>query len=579
LKEKAREKAGTALPKTRPLSLKRSVFLRMLLITLAAVLVFYLLGLTINQIGIRNVRNDMRSALQTHTEYVADQLNQEAERLKFLMFELLSDRQLLRFAISHEILTDWERLSFVRTLASQEYHFKRSSSLLDSVLIMFPALGKTITTEQTQYIDLDEEVWLALLPSAERGRVTITEWKGRIWLLLPRYDGTQPMFLIAFSISPEALSSALERLASDQTRDMALVREEGTVLASCGSGEAYYRGGQEESDSLRAETGPVFGSLTLTGYTLIDEASAPFVTYRAILWALSALALILLAAYLLFYRRQILRPINQLVRSMRSVEQDTRYRIDSAGLSDYDDDLYVQFNHMIDHIEQLAGQLYEEKFRAQKAELKQLQMQIDPHFLYNTLYMIYRIAQSEGNQSIARLSLNLSDYYRYITKMPEQIVPLRDEIRHVTNYLEIQRIRFEPRIRVEISDLPAEIAGEMIPSLIIQPIVENAFQHGVRDLEENGLVCLGYEVEERLFRVIVSDNSGKMTEESVRELWKHVKDPDSPDSSALCNLYRRLRLYENIGNALELRCVNRGLTAVLTFVRRGDRFENTADRG
>jgi two-component system sensor histidine kinase YesM len=206
-------------------------------------------------------------------------------------------------------------------------------------------------------------------------------------------------------------------------------------------------------------------------------------------------------------------------------------------------------------------------------------MQIDPHFLYNTLYMIYRIAQSEGNQSIARLSLNLSDYYRYITKMPEQIVPLRDEIRHVTNYLEIQRIRFEPRIRVSIGELPEEIAGEMIPSLIIQPIVENAFQHGVRDLEKDGLVSLGYEVEDSLFRVIVSDNSGKMTEESVRNLWAHVTDPDSPDSSALCNLYRRLSLYENIGNALELRCVNRGLTAVLTFVRRGDRLANTADRG
>ena len=235
---------------------------------------------------------------------------------------------------------------------------------------------------------------------------------------------------------------------------------------------------------------------------------------------------------------------------------------------------------MIDHIEQLASQLYEEKYRAKKAELKQLQMQIDPHFLYNTLYMIYRIAQSEDNRSIAKLSLNLSNYYRYISKMPEQIVPLRDEIRHVTNYLEIQRIRFEPRIRVEISALPEEIAGEMIPSLIIQPIVENAFQHGVRDLEQDGLVSLSYEVEPSLFRVIVSDNSGKMTEDSVRSLWAHVTDPASPDSSALCNLYRRLKLYENIGNALELRCMNGGLTAVLTFVRKGEQKDaDAADRG
>ena len=563
----------------RPLSLKRSVFLRMLLITLAAVLVFYFMGLTINQIGIRNVRNDMQTALQTHTEYAADQLNQEIERLKFFMLEMLSDKQLLRFAISYEILTDWERLSYIRTVSSQEYQIKRSSSLLNSVLIMFPAFGKMITTEQTQYVDLDEELWQVLLSGTERGKVSMTEWNNRLWLLLPRYDGNKPMFMIAFSISPDDISSRLAALANDQTQGLTLLRSDGTVLAACGDSEKE-RLSYPEADRgrLHSEKVPVAFSLSLTGYTAVNEAMAPFVLYRVILWVLTALALILLVAYLFFYRRLILRPINDLVRSMHNVEQDTQFRIESSGHSDYDD-LYVQFNHMVDHIERLAAQLYEEKYRAQKAELKQLQMQIDPHFLYNSLYMIYRIAQSDGNRSIARLSLNLSNYYRYITKMPEQIVPLRDEITHVTNYLEIQRIRFQPRIRVEIADLPEEIAGEMIPSLIIQPIVENAFQHGVKDLEKDGLVRLGYEVEDSLFRVIVSDNSGKMDEKSVRNLWAHVTDPESPDSSALCNLYRRLKLYENNGNELELRCVNSGLTAVLTFRRKESGHADIADRG
>ncbi len=568
---RARIHAGTAgLPEARPLSLKRSVFLRMLLITLAAVLVFYFMGMTINQIGIRNVRNDMQTALQTRTEYAADQLNQEIERLKFFMLEMLSDKQLLRFAISHEVLTDWERLSYIRILASQEYQIKRSSSLLDAAIIMFPSFGRAITTEQTQYIDLDGEMWQQLFSGTERGKVSMKEWNNQLWLLLPRYDGNKPMFMIAFSIPPEEISSRLAELANDQMRDLALLRADGTVLAACGEGEKIYlsKAGTDRL-LLQSTEVPVTFSLSLAGYTMIDEEMAPFVVYRIALWVLSALALGLLVVYLFFYRRLILRPINELVRSMRKVEQDTRYRIESSGRSDYDD-LYVQFNHMVDNIEHLAARLYEEQYRAQKAELKQLQMQIDPHFLYNSLYMIYRIAQSEGNRSIANLSLNLSNYYRYITKMPEQIVPLRDEIRHVTNYLEIQRVRFEPRIRVEIGELPEEIAGEMIPSLIIQPIVENAFQHGVRDLEKDGLVRLRYEVEENIFRVIVSDNSGKMSEESVRELWARVTDPESPDSSALCNLYRRLKLYEESGKELELRCVDNGLTAVLTFRRKGD---------
>lgn len=566
----------SGFPESRPLSLKRSVFLRMLLITLAAVLVFYLIGMTINQIGIRNVRNDMQAALQADTVYAADQLDQELERLKFFIRELVADKQLMRFTISYEILSDWERLSSIRALASQEYQIKRSSDLVNAVLIMFPAFGKSIVTEPSEYTDLDPEVWDQLMNAADRGKVSLREWNGLLWLLMPRFNGNTPMFLVAVSLSPADLAARLERLAGSQARDLILSRADGSLLASRGTVPEAASAGA--GDLLRADAALTSAPLTLTGYARVDRAMAPFVLYRVIVWVLTAVALVLLVAYLLFYRRSILRPVNDLVASMHSVERDARYRIESSGRSDYDD-IYAQFNHMVDHIEHLAAQLYEEKYRAQKAELKQLQMQIDPHFLYNSLYMIYRIAQSDGNRSIANLSLNLSNYYRYITKMPEQIVPLRDEIRHVTNYLEIQRMRFEPRIRVEIEPLPEEIAGEMIPSLIIQPIVENAFQHGVRDLEKGGLVSLRYEVGPSSFSVIVADNSGKMDDEKVRDLWNRVTDPESPDSSALCNLYRRLTLSENAGNELRLKCVDGGLTAVLIFRKRGAFLADAADRG
>ncbi len=576
------EKAHThviGLTEPRPLSLKRAVFFRMFLITFATVLIFYIMGMTINQIGIRNVRNDMQAALQTHAEYTTKQLDREVERLKFFMLEMISDKQLLRFAISQSILTDWERLSYIKTLSSQEYQIKRSSDLVDSVMIMFPDFNKSIVTEQSQYADLNEESWNQLFVATERGKVSITEWNNRIWLLLPRYDANNPMFMIALSLSPDALSVWLGKLVNEQIGDMILLRQDGSVLASCGNGHDIYESDvKQDRNCLIGEAILSSVPLRLTSYTFVDRALAPFVLYRMIVWILSALALCLLISYLVFYRRSILRPINDLFHSMRKIERDSQYRIEASGNSDYDD-IYAQFNHMVDHIEHLASQLYEEKYRAQKAELKQLQIQIDPHFLYNSLYMIYRIAQSEGNRSIASLSLNLSNYYRYITKMPEQIVPLRDEICHVTNYLEIQRIRFEPRIRVEIDSLPDEIAGEMIPSLLIQPIVENAFQHGVKNLEENGIVSLKYEIDKDQFRVIVSDNSGNMDEDKVHALWAYVTDPASPDSSALCNLYRRLKLYEKNGNELELKCVNRGLTAILTF-RKGElRLANTANRG
>lgn len=568
-----RKKSGSRRSRVRGNSLKKSAFVRLLLITFAAVILFYAIGLSINIIGIQHVRNDLQDALQTHARYAADQLTQDLRRLEFFMMEMLSDKQLLRFAFSHEILTDWERQSYIKTLSSQEYLIKRSSDLVESIQIMFPAFQKTIITAQAQYADLNQDVWDQLFSRAERGRVTIAEWDGNLWLLLPRFDGSSPLLMIAFSITPDRLSARVAQLCAEPDQGMLLLREDGTVLAATGNGNLLYENRDHpDRNLLSADAALPFFGLGVRSYAYIDEALEPFVHYRRTLWVLTVLALGLLVTYLWYFRRFILRPLNNLFDSMRQVEADGKYRI-SASEQDADyNDVYAQFNHMVDHLEHLSEQVYEERYRAQRAELRQLQMQIDPHFLYNTLYLIYRVARADGNSTIAHLSLNLSNYYRYITKMPEQVVPLREEIAHVNNYLEIQRVRFEPRIRIHVDPLPEEIAEEPIPSLIIQPIVENAFQHGVRDLDSGGVISLTYEVTPDLFRVIVSDNSGKMTPAEVEKLWQRLNGPETESSSALRNLYRRLQIYEGADQVLELRSVDNGLCATLTFRKKERRI-------
>ncbi len=562
------------------LSLKKSVFIRLILITCAAVLVFYIMGLTINNVGLRNVQTDLQYAQQAHLRYVAGQIDQAFERLRFFMLEMMSDKSLLRYAFSYPILDDYQRMTSIKTLSEREYMVKRSTDLAESVQIMLPRQSHSIITDKSLYVDLDEEMWNVLLSRSERNQVTVTEWSGRLWMLLPRYDQNEPLFMIVISISREGLSQWLAQLSTDQNSGLVLVREDGTAFARSSEDAVLLQGtqaggqktvlsAQERLDRLR---------MTLCGYTRVDGMLVPFVQHRTHLWLLTFLAFGLLAVYLLYYRIYIMRPLNDIFNTMRHAGSDGRYRIETPRGTDYDD-IYAQFNDMVEHIELLAGRVYEEQYRAQKAELKQLQMQIDPHFLYNSLYLIYRIAQSDGNKSIANVSLNLSNYYRYITKMPEQIVTLRDEIKHVTNYLEIQRVRFEPRICTRVQPLPEEIAEERIPSLIIQPIVENAFQHGVKDLSEGGVVSVRYRVEEDRFQVIVSDNSGKMDDEKVRRLWEQISDPENGDVSALKNLYRRLQLYEDSGRELKLTCVNGGLTAVITFQRREKIHADPSDRG
>src|SRR5690606_13977204 len=97
---------------------------------------------------------------------------------------------------------------------------------------------------------------------------------------------------------------------------------------------------------------------------------------------------------------------------------------------------------------ELIHQVYEQQLRAQSSELKQLQSQINPHFLYNTYFILYRLAKLNDNESIARFSHYLGDYFQYITRNASEDIPLEMEFKHAMTYAEIENIRFNNRIQV-----------------------------------------------------------------------------------------------------------------------------------
>ncbi|MBQ9008765.1 MAG: cache domain-containing protein, partial [Clostridia bacterium] len=216
------------------LSLKKSAFVRLGIITVLAVLIFYVIGLSINNAGMQNMKKDLQEQLEMRTDSVAGQMEQEFTRLNFFMLELMSNKDLLRYTISYSFLADYERLVYIRMLSGQEYMIKRSSEMADSVQIMFPDQMKTIITEQALYEDLDEKVWNELLGRTKKNRVTYTLWEDRLWMLLPRYEGDRPLFLIAISISRDSLNRKLNQLGSGQMDSLMLLTDEGQILTHCG---------------------------------------------------------------------------------------------------------------------------------------------------------------------------------------------------------------------------------------------------------------------------------------------------------------------------------------------------------
>ena len=556
-----------------PISLKRSAFIRLLLITVAVVLVFYAIGLYLNSTSIDNVRNGLQDALNMEAQYIAGEIDREIDNLVVFQQELASDDLLLRYVVANGILSDYQRLELVKNISNQLWRITRFSSIVETARVHFAKLDKTIAADKNIYDTLDRKAWASFSAYAGPLPFHVLEWDRQIFLLYTKTERRAPTFIIEVGISPQKLLEKLSLMRSNDTVAILLVHEDGTPFVGT-QGAAELNGGlvkakkeyrYQGSAYLVAEANLPALHLKLRCFSSMNAAMEPMLRHNMWLWGLTLLAGLLLVVYLAYYRMYILHPLNTIFESVRRAEKTGQFTIGRPN-ADFDD-IYAQFNGMVEKIEDLAKRVYEERFRAQRAELRQLQMQINPHFFYNTLFMVYRMAQAEGNDDIARVCLDLSNYYRYITKMPEHDVPLKDEVAHIRQYLDIQSIRFAPRITIRMDDLPAEIENEKIPPLMLQPVVENAFVHGMKHCTSGGLVEMHYQYTDAWYRVIVYDNGGSMDEAAVEELNRRLKCGDMEDGSALQNLRRRMELRNDGKSELRLESYQQGLRVSITFPR------------
>jgi two-component system sensor histidine kinase YesM len=149
----------------------------------------------------------------------------------------------------------------------------------------------------------------------------------------------------------------------------------------------------------------------------------------------------------------------------------------------------------------------------------------------------------------------LARYYRFINKETSLDVSLADEVAHMENYIEIQQLRFGDKITVVKEPVPESVARIKVPKLILQPIIENAYNYGLKDKLDNGLLSIRYQLEGSLLSIIIEDNGGNMTAEKLEQirLQSHTYEGDARNH-AVTNIQRRLMLAfgEHCGVTLEI---------------------------
>ena len=214
--------------------------------------------------------------------------------------------------------------------------------------------------------------------------------------------------------------------------------------------------------------------------------------------------------------------------------------------------MYNQFDSMSKRIQHLIEQEYELRLLNTKAQMKSLQYQISPHFLYNTYFTLCGLLQEEDYDGAEQMSGIIGKYLKYITVSTDETATLEAELEHALAYAQIQQIRFSRRVTVLFADCPPQLSRISVPRLIVQPLIENAFEHGVRDMLEGGVIQVAVSGSTEELCICVEDNGTNMPEEKVQELQELLqhKETMSGDSVALINIHRRLKMQYGEGSGL-----------------------------
>lgn len=200
-------------------------------------------------------------------------------------------------------------------------------------------------------------------------------------------------------------------------------------------------------------------------------------------------------------------------------------------------------NTMIDKINELLEQVTKEQIRLRKTEFELLQSQINPHFLYNTLDAITWLAEAGEHKKVVSMVGSLSEFFRTALNQGKDIVTIGEELQHVRSYLEIEQVRYQDILRYEIC-VPEELNKYLIPKITIQPLVENALYHGIKNKRGPGRILIKAEKKKDFFNIQIEDDGIGIEKKRLEQVRTSIKDkvPTGKDIYGLYNVNERIRL-------------------------------------
>jgi two-component system sensor histidine kinase YesM len=307
-----------------------------------------------------------------------------------------------------------------------------------------------------------------------------------------------------------------------------------------------------------------YTSWKTVGVFSVDEVMESVNTFSIILAVSIALSLAVVLVVSIVLATTVTTPILQLKQLMTQAELGNfTYRYKSE-CKDEIGELGNSYNRMLDKVDLLIKRVYAEQQSKKNAELKILQEQIKPHFLYNTLDTISWLARDHGARDIVRIVDALTNMYRVGLSSGKDYITVRDEISHISNYLFIQKIRYKDKLSYRIA-VDSKHMDCLVPRLILQPIVENAIYHGIKQKHGGGKIEITLDRSGGKLVFCVKDDGAGIAPDKLKELRERLSTSDGKGSFGLFYVQERIYLCYGEGYGITVDSDGSGASVCITL--------------
>lgn len=306
----------------------------------------------------------------------------------------------------------------------------------------------------------------------------------------------------------------------------------------------YYFSGEGNSHMVIGKPSEV-GKFSLIAVTNEKNMLQGLDLIQTIIFVIAIMSFLLIPGILYILNRWIFKPVQKLKYAINMIENgNLDYRIEYHNYSNEFLAVNNAFNNMVSQIKQLKIEIYEEQIEKQKSELDYLQMQIRPHFYINALNNIYSMAQMKDFQLIQDMVLYLSDYLRYLFRSSFFLVSLESELKHVKNYLQIERIHSGETLVCNI-DAEEYLMNAQIPPLVLQTFVENIIKHAMKSFEVTTVmikISLIKKHDKEYAHIIIQDDGKGFSDEAMNKINNSIYDRNTGEKIGIWNVKQRLSL-------------------------------------